>query len=46
MNFETTTHNLPTPDVLYRALAARDSAFDGLFVAGVISYSRMRLRAE
>lgn len=29
--------DLPAPDVLYRALAARDSAFDGLFVAAVIT---------
>ncbi len=28
---------LPAPVVLYRALVARDSTFDGLFVAGVIT---------
>ncbi len=37
MNPDTTLHSLPAPDVLYRALAARDSAFDGVFVAGVIT---------
>ncbi len=37
MRSEIPTRNLPAPDVLYRALAARDSAFDGLFVAGVIT---------
>ncbi len=29
------TSSLPPPSVLYRALATRDSTFDGLFVAGV-----------
>ncbi len=37
MRSEPPKHDLPAPDILYRALVERESEFDGLFVAGVVT---------